>query len=193
MDQFYVVAILLLVFVMGFFTDMFGIAIAQGPFWLGLVIPNGPPLGATLVERSETIIMEIIMPFSFAFIGLSTDFSAMTEAGWSTLGPLFTLVISGYLSKFLSTLMAAIMVAVPSKDSLALSLVLSLRGQVELILYVHWVDKNVCFLSSSLSLASKLKLIKLILFISFELYFGSLQADNTVTKFLNADIKKTTV
>ena len=47
--KFYVVAILLGVFVMGFLTDMFGIGIAHGPFWLGLVIPNGPPLGATLV------------------------------------------------------------------------------------------------------------------------------------------------
>ncbi|XWS71902.1 hypothetical protein CRYUN_Cryun03dG0178200 [Craigia yunnanensis] len=147
-DQFYVVAILMLVFVMGFLTDMFGIAIAQGPFWLGLLIPNGPPLGATLVERSETIIMEIIMPCSFAFIGLYTDFSAMTEAGWSTLGPLFALVISGFLSKFLSTLVAAIMVAVPSRDSVALSLVLSLRGQVELIIYVHWVDTNIIQLPS---------------------------------------------
>ncbi|OMP02378.1 Cation/H+ exchanger [Corchorus olitorius] len=141
-DQFYVVGILLAVFVMGFLTDMFGIAIANGPFWLGLLIPNGPPLGKTLVERSETIIMEVIMPFSFAFIGLSTDFSAMFEAGWSTLGPLFAMVIAGYLSKFLSVLFASYTASLPLKDCLALSLVLSLRGQVELLLYVHWVDKN---------------------------------------------------
>ncbi|XVF46176.1 hypothetical protein PTKIN_Ptkin03bG0006000 [Pterospermum kingtungense] len=142
-DQFYVVAIFVLMLMMGFLTDMFGLAVAYGPFWLGLVIPNGPPLGVTLVERSETIIMEIIMPFSFAFLGLCTDFSAMTQAGWSTLGPLFGLVISGYLSKFLSTLLAALLVAVPPRDSLALGLVLSLRGMVELTLYVHWVDKNI--------------------------------------------------
>ncbi|XVF05812.1 hypothetical protein REPUB_Repub05bG0205200 [Reevesia pubescens] len=142
-DQFYVVAILVLVFVMGFLTDMFGIAIAHGPFWLGLVIPNGPPLGATLLERSETIIMEIIIPCSFAFIGLSTDFFAMTEAGWSTIGPLFVLVITGFLSKFIGTLSGAILVALPKRDSLVLSLLLCLRGQVELILYVHMVDRNI--------------------------------------------------
>lgn len=145
-DQFYVVAIFVLMIMMGFLTDMFGLSVAYGPFWLGLVIPNGPPLGVTLVERSETIIMELIMPFSFAFIGLSTDFSAMTQAGWSTLGPLFALVISGYLSKFFFTLLAALLVTVPFKASLALSLVLCLRGQVELILYIHWVDKNVCLI-----------------------------------------------
>ncbi|KAH1109047.1 hypothetical protein J1N35_012815 [Gossypium stocksii] len=138
----YVVAILLGVFVVGFLTDMFGLAVAFGPFCLGLLIPNGPPLGATLVEKSETILKEIMMPFTFAFIGLHTDFSAMTEAGWTTLGPLFTMVISGYVSKFLATMIGAFMVAVPSRDSLTLSLVLSLRGQVELALYIHWVDKN---------------------------------------------------
>ncbi|PPD67423.1 hypothetical protein GOBAR_DD35702 [Gossypium barbadense] len=130
----YVVAILLGVFVVGFLTDMFGLAVAFGPFCLGLLIPNGPPLGATLVEKSETILKEIMMPFAFAFIGLHTDFSAMTEAGWTTLGPLFTMVISGYVSKFLATMIGAFMVAVPSRDSLTLSLVLSLRGQVELAL-----------------------------------------------------------
>ncbi|KAF2290263.1 hypothetical protein GH714_006648 [Hevea brasiliensis] len=47
--------------------DMFGLAIANGSLWFGLVVPDGPPLGATIVERSETIVMEILMPFAFAF------------------------------------------------------------------------------------------------------------------------------
>ncbi|CAM8985893.1 unnamed protein product [Rhodiola kirilowii] len=52
-DQAYIIMILAGVLAMGFLTDMFGVAIANGPLWLGLVIPDGPPLGATLVERSE--------------------------------------------------------------------------------------------------------------------------------------------
>ncbi|KAE8711213.1 HIT-type Zinc finger family protein isoform 1 [Hibiscus syriacus] len=89
---------------------MIGLAICIGSFWLGMVIPDGPPLGATLVEKSETIIMEVILPCSFTYIGFSTDFYAMKEASWSSLSPLFGLVISGYLSKFLSTLLAAKMI-----------------------------------------------------------------------------------
>ncbi|XP_039050457.1 cation/H(+) antiporter 24-like [Hibiscus syriacus] len=142
-DQFYVISIFLSAFVLGFLTDMIGLAICIGSFWLGMVVPDGPPLGATLVEKSETIIMEIILPCSFTYIGFSTDFYAMKEASWSALSPLFGLVISGYLSKFLSTLLAAKMVGLSWRDSLAMGLVLCMRGHAELILYVHWVDKHI--------------------------------------------------
>ncbi|KAK5830787.1 hypothetical protein PVK06_014582 [Gossypium arboreum] len=142
-DQFYVIAILLGSFVAAFVTDMFGLGIANGSFWLGLMMPDGRPLGSTLVQKSETIITEVFMPCSFVFMGLSTDFYAMKEAGWSALRPLFGLVISGYLSKFFCTMLAAKAVGVSWRDSLAVSLILSLRGYVELVLYVHWVDRNV--------------------------------------------------
>ncbi|KAH1066700.1 hypothetical protein J1N35_031687 [Gossypium stocksii] len=142
-DQFYVIAILLGSFVAAFVTDMFGLGIANGSFWLGLMMPDGRPLGSTLVQKSETIITEVFMPCSFVFMGLSADFYAMKEAGWSALRPLFGLVISGHLSKFFCTMLAAKVVGVSWRDSLAVSLILSLRGYVELVLYVHWVDRNV--------------------------------------------------
>lgn len=143
-DQSYVVAILLGVCVLGFLTDLFGIAIANGPLWLGLVIPDGPPLGTTLVARCETIVMDILMPFSFAFVGLYTDVHVMSAAGWSGLGPLFAMAVVGYLSKMVGTLLPAMFFDVPLRDSVTLSLIMSLRGQVELILYIHWMDKLVC-------------------------------------------------
>lgn len=146
-DQGYVVAILLGVCMMGFLTDMFGIAIANGPLWLGLVIPDGPPLGATLVKRSETIIMDLLMPFAFAMVGLVTDVSAMTSVGWSTLSPLFVMAVTGYFSKLIGTLVPSAFFDLPLRDGLTLGLIMSLRGQVELTLYVHWMDKLVCMLS----------------------------------------------
>ncbi|KAE8658731.1 HIT-type Zinc finger family protein isoform 1 [Hibiscus syriacus] len=142
-DQFYVIVIFLSAFVLGFITDMIDLAICIGSFWLGMVIPDGPPLGATLVEKSETIIMEIILPCSFTYIGFSTDFYAMKEASWSALSPLLGLFISGYLSKVISTMLASKMVGLSWRDSFAMGLILSMRGHAELILYVHWVDKDI--------------------------------------------------
>nr|XP_004296048.2 PREDICTED: cation/H(+) antiporter 24 [Fragaria vesca subsp. vesca] len=141
-DQAYVVGILLLVMVMGFFTDMFGVAIANGPFWLGLVIPDGPPLGSTLVDRSETMITEILMPFSFAVIGLSTDVEAMIMAGWQWMAPLFAMGITCYASKFIATFATSMFFQVPFRDGVVLSLVMCLKGQVELVLFIHWMDKR---------------------------------------------------
>ncbi|PKI58459.1 cation/H(+) antiporter 24 isoform X2 [Punica granatum] len=141
-DQAYVVAILAGVLSIGFLTDMFGIAIANGPLWLGLIIPDGPPLGSTLVERSETIVMELLMPLAFAYVGLYTDVYSMAPA-WSSLRPLFYMTITGYITKLFSTLAATLFFKMPLRDSVALSLIMSLRGQVELLLFIHWIDKKI--------------------------------------------------
>lgn len=161
-EQGFVVAILLGVFVMGFLTDFFGIAIANGPLWLGLAIPDGPPLGTTLVERSETIIMEFLMPFSFAFVGLYTDVYEMAAAGWQSLAPLFFLALAGHFFKFAATLVASLYFQLPLRDGLAVTLIMCLRGEVELILLVHWIDKKVsfCHLLSTLSTQHKIKIKK---------------------------------
>ncbi|PON85848.1 DNA-directed DNA polymerase [Trema orientale] len=141
-DQAYIVFIILGALSMGFVTDMFGLAIGNGPMWLGLVIPDGPPLGSTLVERTETIATEILMPFSFAFIGMYTDVSSVAFV-WPTLKPLVAMVITGYVTKIISTCLACLYFKIPMRDSLALSLTLSLRGQVELLLFIHWMDKQI--------------------------------------------------
>jgi len=142
-DQSFVVAIILGVFVMGFITDMFGIAIVNGSFWLGLVTPDGPRLGATLVQKTKTIMNEFLMPFAFIMVGQYCDFFALGASDWKTLQPLFLLVLTGYSTKFFVTWLAAMYWRMPFRDGLTFSLIMSLRGQVELILFVHFMDKRV--------------------------------------------------
>ncbi|KAL3752481.1 hypothetical protein ACJRO7_013179 [Eucalyptus globulus] len=141
-DQTYIVAILVGVLVAGFVTDFLGVAIANGPLWLGLMIPDGPPLGTTLVERSDTIIMELLMPFSFMFIGQSTDLAAMGKA-WSDLKPICAIVAIGHFTKVVTCLLSGLFIHMPVADGLALGLILTLRGQVDLLLFVHWLQKEV--------------------------------------------------
>ncbi|KAH1225741.1 Malonyl CoA-acyl carrier protein transacylase [Glycine max] len=139
--------------VMGFLTDMFGIAIANGPVFLGLVIPDGPRVGATIVQKTETIMADILLPFSFIMVGSYTDFYAMSASGWSSLEPLIVMVITGYVLKFFSTWIVLHFWRMPLREGLTLSLTLSLRGHIELILFVHWMDKNMqCLPSDSLLL-----------------------------------------
>ncbi|KAL2333028.1 hypothetical protein Fmac_014241 [Flemingia macrophylla] len=139
----FVVAIIGATFVMGFITDMFGVAIANGPLFLGLAIPDGPRVGATLVEKTTTIMSDILLPFSFLMVGAQTDFYAMSASPWSSLSPLFVMVMTGYLTKFFSTWIALRFWRMPLRDALAISLIMSLRGHIELVLFVHWMDKNI--------------------------------------------------
>lgn len=138
-DPNYVTFIFLGVFVIGFVTDFMGAAIANGPLWLGLAIPDGPPLGATLVDKSEMIMTQLLLPFSFASIGMLTNVYELKDC-WSCLGPLFVMTIAGYISKFFSVLIASQYFAMPFREGLTLSLMMSLRGQMEFLLYVHWLD-----------------------------------------------------
>ncbi|XP_010535348.1 PREDICTED: cation/H(+) antiporter 24-like [Tarenaya hassleriana] len=148
-DQTYIVFILLGVMFTGFLTDMFGLGVAVGSIWLGLLIPNGPPLGSTLVARSETIIVEILTPFSFALVGLYTNVYLLTHETWPQhLAPLFAMTIVGYLAKFISTTAAALLLKVPARDSFTLGLIMNLRGQIELLLYLHWIDERMIGLPS---------------------------------------------
>lgn len=141
-DQIYVIAILLGVLVIGFIADFFGLAICNGPLWLGLAVPEGPPLGAILVEKSETILTNILLPFTFLYVGLITDLSSMYGL-WYHLQPLLLIVLTGYTLKMISTLITARFLDMTVRDSLTLSLIMSLRGEVEFLLFIHWIDFKV--------------------------------------------------
>ncbi|CAN7114789.1 unnamed protein product [Brassica rapa subsp. narinosa] len=143
-DQNYIVMILMGVLVACFLTDMLGLSIGVGPIWLGLVVPHGPPLGSTLAIRSETFIHEFLMPFSFGLVGLNTNVYLLTSDIWEQeLSPLVYMVIVGFITKFIAVVAAAVFFKVPTRDSLTLGLMMNLRGQIDMLLYLHWIDKRI--------------------------------------------------
>ncbi|KAL0710048.1 hypothetical protein Bca4012_017026 [Brassica carinata] len=143
-DQNYIVMILMGVLVACFLTDMLGLSIGVGPIWLGLVVPHGPPLGSTLAIRSETFIHEFLMPFSFGLVGLNTNVYLLTNDIWDQeLSPLVYMVIVGFITKFIAVVSAAVFFKVPTRDSLTLGLMMNLRGQIDMLLYLHWIDKRI--------------------------------------------------
>ncbi|KAL8055890.1 hypothetical protein ABFX02_04G084500 [Erythranthe guttata] len=141
-DQIYVVTILAAVMVVGFIADMFGLTIVNGPLWLGLAVPDGPPLGAIVVEKSETFVRNIFMPFSFLYIGIIFDFSYVSEQ-WSQLKPFVLMVLAAFVARLVSTLVASRFFDMVVKDSLALSLIMSLKGEVDILLFLHLTDRTI--------------------------------------------------
>ncbi|CAN8253183.1 unnamed protein product [Cochlearia groenlandica] len=142
-DQNYIVMILMGVLVTAFLTDMFGMSIAVGPIYLGVLVPHGPPLGSTLSIRSETFIHEFLMPFTFASIGLKTNVNLLSDETWpAQLSPLFYMTTVGFVTKFVSIVAAALFFKIPTRDSLTLGLMMNLRGQIDILLYLHWIDKR---------------------------------------------------
>ncbi|KAK6141814.1 hypothetical protein DH2020_024442 [Rehmannia glutinosa] len=141
-DQIYVIAILLGVMVAGLISDMFGLTIVNGPLWLGLAVPDGPPLGTILVEKSEIIVRNFLLSFSFMYIGLVIDVSSVSGQ-WSHLQPLLVMVLASNMVKMVSTLVASRFFDMVIRDSLTLSLIMSLKGEVEILLFLHLIDLKI--------------------------------------------------
>lgn len=66
--EMYVVMILTAVLVGALVADVIG-SLQIGVFTMGLIIPHGPPLGSTLTEKTEFIVMEVIMPLFYVVVG----------------------------------------------------------------------------------------------------------------------------
>lgn len=141
-DQIYVVGILVGVMVCGLISGIFGLTVANGPLWLGLAVPDGPPLGAILVEKSESIVKNLLMPFSFMYMGMVVDVSMMVSQ-WSHVQPLVFMVVSSYVVKMVSTLVASRYFHMTIRDSLTLSLLMSLKGEVEILMFIHLIELKV--------------------------------------------------
>ncbi|KAF6146915.1 hypothetical protein GIB67_036634 [Kingdonia uniflora] len=140
-DQCSVITILLLVLVSAFLSDLIGESFIDGPLLLGLVVPDGPPLGVALAKRTETIIMEFLMPFFYIFIGTRTNVFAITD--WNALWSMAAIIFSGYITKFLGTVLPALFNKMSFRDAVFLGLIMNFRGQSELMVFIYCWDAKI--------------------------------------------------
>ncbi|XP_021766702.1 cation/H(+) antiporter 24-like [Chenopodium quinoa] len=146
-EQNYIVAILLGVFVFGFITDLFGSSIGVGSFILGLVIPDGPLIGETIINHTEVITNDIFMPFAYATLGLTMDVFAIFKC-WSCLIPILTLAVLPIIAKFATIVMSARFMEMSYTDSLIIGFIFNVKGQTEFFLFLHYMDYKILDTSS---------------------------------------------
>ncbi|WCJ19956.1 Cation/hydrogen exchanger family protein [Euphorbia peplus] len=112
-----------------------------GAILAGAIIPEGPPLGSTLIEKYELLIMEFFLPFFFMQIGYFTDIYSIKN--FDGLKYIFILLLICYASKILATLMAATFLNIKFQNALLLGMIMNLKGIFELLLYIRWFGGNV--------------------------------------------------
>ncbi|KAK9127330.1 hypothetical protein Syun_016127 [Stephania yunnanensis] len=69
-SQFYVVVFMTSVLLMGFVSDFVGATVAEGPLLLALVLPDGPPIGTTLVEGPRPLLSYSCLSFTPMWVKL---------------------------------------------------------------------------------------------------------------------------
>ncbi|KAL4362377.1 hypothetical protein GQ457_04G009730 [Hibiscus cannabinus] len=123
-------------------TKQFHLHVKFGPFILGLVVPDGPPLGSALVEKLDPIISGFFLPIFATTCGIRVDPSSFKKISTflinQSIGAVVTVVV-----KFGVSLALAMFCKMPMRDSLALAFVMISKGIVEIGYYSSMSDSMV--------------------------------------------------
>ncbi|KGN50708.1 hypothetical protein Csa_005861 [Cucumis sativus] len=131
----FIIWIFLLVLFSGFLSEIIGQHYFLGPLVLGLVVPDGPPLGATIVSKVETIASRLFYPTFLAVSGLQTNiFIIKLEQCW----PVVVVILFSCLVKIGAVVFPARYFNLLHGDALVLGFILNARGFLQLILFNFW-------------------------------------------------------
>jgi Kef-type K+ transport system membrane component KefB len=136
-DETYVFFFLLIVLLVGFYSDVIGTNSFHGALMLGLAIPDGPPLGTALGEKIDAMVSGLILPLYYAMTGLNTDM-------WELhMGRLLFVVFLGWFGKLVGVLVPSLYLQIPLLDAVSLSLFMNSKGIVEVITFTFFLTNKV--------------------------------------------------
>ncbi|KAJ9128640.1 hypothetical protein P3X46_034655 [Hevea brasiliensis] len=121
-DKKYIFIIIILTLVLGFVSKATGQHYIFGPALLGLIVPDGPPLGAALVARLDTFIPTYLSISEIWIVGI--------------------LVLFGIAVKTTTLMMTAKLMNLPTKEAFLLAMVLNSKGIDELTIYNFWKENK---------------------------------------------------
>ncbi|GAA6001834.1 uncharacterized protein JCM10292_005931 [Rhodotorula paludigena] len=127
--QGYVCAVLALVLVSAFFTQIIGVSEIFGGFLVGLVVPRR--LAHAFTVKIEDLIICVFIPLYFATSGLNTDLRLLDSGiiwGWTV-----CVMVVAFMGKFVGSALAARATGFTWRQSGATGSLMSAKGLIELI------------------------------------------------------------
>ncbi|KAH7838374.1 hypothetical protein Vadar_025584 [Vaccinium darrowii] len=136
----YIFAVLLAVLCFGLIGEVIGLSSLFASLAFGLVIPDGPPLGAALVEKLDSIVSVLLMPLFFTSCGLQMDVFAIEKL--ENVGVIQVVVLVAFIGKILGTVLPPLFYRMPLRDAFSLGLIMNSKGIVELAFLNKWKQSN---------------------------------------------------
>ncbi|BGP45666.1 K(+)/H(+) antiporter [Rhodotorula kratochvilovae] len=127
--QGYVCAVLALVLVSAWFSQIIGISEIFGGFLVGLIIPRS--LGHHFAAKIEDLVICIFLPLYFATSGLNTNLTLLNRGiiwGWTV-----CVMVVAFLGKFVGSAVAARLTGFTWRQAGAAGSLMSAKGLIELI------------------------------------------------------------
>ncbi|KAF0905406.1 hypothetical protein E2562_004383 [Oryza meyeriana var. granulata] len=127
------VVVVIAVLLSALVTDVIGFKYMIGPMMLGLALPSGMPIGATMTERLDSFIA-LFLPVYMALAGYRIDLAELGLLGsehkekFCALELFVALCVTG---KMVGCVAAGLFFAMPFREATVLALMLNIRGIVE--------------------------------------------------------------
>lgn len=132
-DSVYVILMAIAVLLSVIITDNTGLGFQYGPFILGLALPDGPPLGATVVDKLETLNSGLFVPLLVTYCGMKVNLVQLYDLDF--MKDIWIIFIVCVGMKFCSILFPALICKVPVKDATALACIMCTQGVVQMAFY----------------------------------------------------------
>ncbi|KAL1214850.1 Cation/H(+) antiporter 12 [Cardamine amara subsp. amara] len=92
-----------------------------GPFLIGIVIPEGPPLGSSLEVKYDALTMNVLTPISIAFSTMRCDVMKIIYEFDDITYNIFLTVFTGVL-KMVSSMLPCLYYRIPLKEAISAGL-----------------------------------------------------------------------
>lgn len=123
--------ILIVVFILAFFTDIIGVHPIFGAFMVGVIVPRDNGYVVRITEKLEDIVHIIMIPLYFAVTGLSVNLGLLdTGIDWGyTIGTIGLAMIGKIVGGFIGAKLNKML----WRESLAVGVLMSCKGIVEIV------------------------------------------------------------
>lgn len=140
-SQLLMVVIIALVFVSAFFTDIIGVHPIFGAFMVGVIIPRDNGYVIRITEKLEDLVHVVMIPVYFAVAGLSVDLGELNQGiDWAYIVGIILLAMVG---KIVGGLFAAKINGLYWRESLAVGVLMSCKGIVEIVVLNVGLNANI--------------------------------------------------
>jgi len=136
-----IVNIFVFVVFSGFLSELIGQHYGMGPIILGISLPEGPPIGTSMMRILETICTALLNPICLAVNGLQVD---IFKIDFRSLWLISLVLVVAFLVKIGAVMLPGYYYNLPMKQCWAIGLILNGKGICELVLYNLWMSSGVC-------------------------------------------------
>lgn len=138
----YIYAIILVMLLGGAFSHWVGEFPMLGAFIIGFATPDGPPLGSALADKLDSFVSGLFIPLFMTLIALRVNLQAIDLSSDHAVYTIVLIVVV-FLVKVVASVVPACICRVPFKDALALGLIMSSKGIVQMSFYSFFRDERV--------------------------------------------------